>query len=238
MQSDTAVADRTGGVNAAGPLELQRTPVPVTYRVHQMLQLIDTSTLREKRLAVAAAFGSTDVIESLPIRLPDHYRTQIEVAASLLSASDAVRFACDCTDRVLERWENLFPSDQRPRNALEAARSWLNGVGTAQSLKAAGRSASDAGTEHDDTSTLPDDRPELTAALYAADAASHAALAAQDATSAHQLRPPIPNMVFGAVGNCARFATHAAKDEHAERHWQKARLAELLLESENRVEHS
>ena len=203
-----------------------------------MLQRIDTSTLREKRLAVAVAFGSTDVIESLPIRLPGRYRTQIEIAASLLSASDAVRFACDCAERVLERWENLFPSDQRPRNALEAVRSWLNGVGTAQSLKAAGRSASDAGTEHGDTSTLPDDHPELTAAHYAADAASHAALAAHDATWSHQLRPPIPNMVFGAVGHSARFATHAAKNEQAEMQWQKARLAELLLESENKAEHS
>ena len=202
-----------------------------------MMQLIDTSTLSEKRLAVAAAFGSRDMIVSLPIKLPDHYRTQIEIAVSLLPASDAVRFACDCADRVLERWENLFPSDQRPRNALAAARSWLNGVGTAQTLKAAGRSAADAGTEHDDTSTLPDDHPELTAALYAAEAASHAALAAQDATSSHQLRPPIPNMVFGAVGHCARFATHAAKNEQAEMQWQKARLAELLLESENRAEH-
>ncbi len=202
-----------------------------------MLQLIDTSTLREKRLALAAAFGSADVIESLPIRLPDRYRTQIEIAASLLSASDATRFACDCAGRVLERWEDLFPYDQRPRNALEAARSWLNGVGTAQSLKAAGRSASDAGTEHGDRSNLPVDHPELTAALDAADAASHAALAADDVTWSHQLRPPIPNMVFGAVGRCAHFATHAAKNEQAERHWQKARLAELLLESENKAEH-
>lgn len=203
-----------------------------------MMQLVDTSTLREKRLAVAAAFGSTDVIERLPIKLLGHYRTQIEIAASLLSASDAVGFACDCAERVLERWENLFPSDQRPRNAFEAARSWLNGVGTAQSLEAAWRGASYAGIENEDSSTLPEDHPELTAALYAAHAASHAALAAQHATSSHELRPPIPCMVFDAVGHCARFATHASKDEQAEMHWQKARLAELLLESENRAEHS
>lgn len=197
-----------------------------------MIQLIDTSTLREKRLAIAAAFGPPNATEALPIKLPDHFRTQIELAIQLLPVREAVRFVCECAERVLDRCESLFPSDSRPRKALEAARLWVEGVGTSESLELAWRGASDAGIEEDDTSTLPEDHPELTAALYAADAASHAALAAHEASLSHWPTHQFPIGLCGAIGHGARFSTHAAPDEKAEMQWQKSRLAELLMREE------
>lgn len=203
-----------------------------------MIQLIDTSTLREKRLAIAAAFGSPNALGALPINLPDHFRTQIELAVALLPADVAVRFACECAERVLDRWETLFPSDLRPRRALEAARLWLEGVGTSETLEVAWRGAADASIENDDTSTLPENHPELTAALHAADAASHAALAGQLALRLCEPNSPLSDFDCNAVGYCARFSTHAARDEDAEMRWQKSRMAELLLEAETQTEQS
>ena len=197
-----------------------------------MIQLIDTSTLREKRLAMAAAFGWPNATDALPINLPNHFRTQIELAIQLLPVHEAVRFVCECAERVLDRWEILFSSDPRPRRALEAACLWLEGVGTSESLESARRGASDAGIEKDDTSTLPEDHPELTAALYAAHAASHSALAAQEASMSRWPNHQFPLGLCGAIGHGARFSTHAARDEKAEMQWQKSRLAELLMQED------
>ena len=35
-----------------------------------------------------------------------------------------VTFAADCAERVLPKFEDRYPDDQRPRKAIEAARAW------------------------------------------------------------------------------------------------------------------
>src|SRR5690606_37641174 len=45
------------------------------------------------------------------------------VLVRLLRPEDFVAFACDCAERVLHLFENKFPNDDRPRKAIEAARS-------------------------------------------------------------------------------------------------------------------
>ncbi len=36
-------------------------------------------------------------------------------------------FACDCADRVLVKFERVYPDDKRPRLAIEASRKYLKG---------------------------------------------------------------------------------------------------------------
>jgi len=38
-----------------------------------------------------------------------------------------VLWAIDCSDRILDIFETYYPQDMRPRNAIEAARSWSKG---------------------------------------------------------------------------------------------------------------
>jgi hypothetical protein len=43
--------------------------------------------------------------------------------ARLLPPQDRVEWACRCAERVLPVWEAAYPDDDRPRRAIEAARS-------------------------------------------------------------------------------------------------------------------
>lgn len=48
--------------------------------------------------------------------------------AELVAAADKktlVIWACDCADRVLSHVESAYPEDNRPRQAIEAARTWV-----------------------------------------------------------------------------------------------------------------
>ena len=46
-------------------------------------------------------------------------------------------FACDCAERVLPLYEERYPEDKRPRQAIEAARRFANGEATYEELAAA-----------------------------------------------------------------------------------------------------
>jgi len=54
-------------------------------------------------------------------------------------------FACDCAERVIHLYEAKYPNDDRPRNAIEAKRSWLRGDATDGELAAAWAAAWAAG---------------------------------------------------------------------------------------------
>ncbi len=75
-----------------------------------------------------------------------------------------VTFACDCAERALPKFEAKYPTDNHPRNAIEAARRWLADP-TDENRRAAAYAAYAA---------------YAAAAAYAADAAADAAYAADD----------------------------------------------------------
>ena len=89
-------------------------------------------------------------------------------------------YAADCAERVVSLYEKDYPTDTRPRKAIQAARDFANGKITAEELNAAYDAAYDA---------------TAAAAAYAAYAAAayaaYAAAAAADAAAA-AARPPTP----------------------------------------------
>ena len=59
-------------------------------------------------------------------------------------------WAADCAERVLPLFEQKYPSDDRPRKAIEAARSWTRGeirVGEARAAAVAAHAAARAACE-------------------------------------------------------------------------------------------
>ena len=99
---------------------------------------------------------------------------------SLLEKPIAVRFACQCAERVLPIFESKCPDDKRPRRAIEAALKWLNDPSEA-SRNAANAAAAAAAAAN----------------AYAADAAAYAANAAarnsERKWQANQLRRLVRN---------------------------------------------
>jgi hypothetical protein len=130
----------------------------------------------------------------------------------------AVTFAADCAERVLPIFEARFPDDDRPRKAIEAARSsdaYANAAAYAANAAAAyaANAAHAAHAAH-------------AAGAYAADAAAYAAYAAAHAADA----------AYADANAAAYAAAHAAYAAYAadaeERAWQGRHLLRLI-EKEN-----
>ena len=108
-------------------------------------------------------------------------------------------FACDCAESVLHIYEEEYPDDNRPRNAIEVARRYALGQATEEELQAA-RNAADASWSAAwdaaryaarDAARYAADAAgaaaaAMSAASYAAAAASYAADAAWDAEAKKQ----------------------------------------------------
>jgi hypothetical protein len=54
------------------------------------------------------------------------YDDKVWVAQRLLTKEQAVEWSCLCAESVLENYEKEYPGDDRPRKAIEAARSGEN----------------------------------------------------------------------------------------------------------------
>ncbi|MCU1681469.1 MAG: hypothetical protein JWQ81_2208 [Amycolatopsis sp.] len=110
------------------------------------------------------------------------------------------RWAADCAERVLIFFEDEFPGDKRPREAVEAAQAWACGELTVGDARIAAFGAHAAARDTVRTS-----------ARAAARAAGHAAETAY------------------VVGNARHAATYAATAlGGAERDWQRTQLATHL----------
>ena len=120
-------------------------------------------------------------------------------------------FACDCAARVLPIYEKKYPKDDRPRNAIEAARKYAKGEITRPEVDTAAVAARAAAAE-----------AAWAAAMAAARAAAMAA--ARDAAMA-AARDAAWDAAMAAARDAAR---DAAWD--AERKWQTQRLLEILNE--------
>ena len=129
-----------------------------------------------------------------------------------------VRFAADCAERVLPIFEAKYPNDDRPRKAVEAARSGDAQRARAASAAAAAYAAADAASAY---------AAYASASAYAAYAAADAAASA-DAASAYAYAAYASASAYAAYAAASAYAAYAAADA-AERKWQSERLAALLL---------
>jgi hypothetical protein len=195
-----------------------------------LLALLASGKLEKRQLEMAAALGHKRALATgaRGPALPEHYRSKIKMAASLLSHHDAVSFAVDCAIRVLDNWESIRPTDKRPREVLKATRSWLLRQEPEESLPALVESASDAGIEARDPGQMQVDRA-LAAGIFAANSAAHAGLAAQHASAIARPQEADPDGIEDCVAYAGRFAVSAAGDPDAEREWQLKQLANYLL---------
>jgi hypothetical protein len=111
-------------------------------------------------------------------------------------------WAADCAEHVLFRFEDVYPDDDRPRKAIEAARAYVRGELDMQEVRkfafAAHAAARDA------------TRPE---SIAAARSAGHAA------ATAH---------VYTHAKHAATYALKSAIDPGREREWQLLKLPESL----------
>lgn len=110
-------------------------------------------------------------------------------------------WAADCAQHVLHLFEEMQPNDDRPRRAIDQARTWARGEITMSQARAAGGHA-------------------MAAARNLSGAARHAAFAAgQAAVVAH-----VAAHELGAAAYAIKAARAAALDGRAECEWQRAQL--------------
>jgi hypothetical protein len=114
-----------------------------------------------------------------------------------------VSIAVECAEHVLHIYEAKYPDDKRPRQAIEAAKAWLDNPCDAT------RNAADAAAYAADAAD---------AAAYAADAAYDAAYAAAYAAYAAD-----------AAAYAAAYAAYAA-DAAAERLWQSDAIRNIVAD--------
>jgi hypothetical protein len=125
-----------------------------------------------------------------------------------------IEFACRCAEHVLHFYEDKYPDDKRPREAIEAARAYAEGRGSAAEAAEAAEAAAWAAWAAEAAE----------ATWAAAEAAAWAARAAEAAEAAEATWAA--GDAAGAAAGAARAAEAAARAD--EREWQKQTFLELL----------
>ncbi|MDR2929400.1 MAG: hypothetical protein LBV06_00585 [Propionibacteriaceae bacterium] len=125
-------------------------------------------------------------------------------------------WAADCAEHVVSVFESVRPADQRPRQAIEAARRWVAGAVTMTEAKGLAGAAQTAAREVKGVSE---------AARLATLAAGQAAVVAH--VAAHELGAAAYAIraVMESVPKTGREAARVA-----ERDWQRRRLPEPIRE--------
>jgi hypothetical protein len=152
----------------------------------------------------------------------------------------AVQWAAECAKRVLRHYEDRYPEDKRPREAIQAALKWAKdpteanrnaayaayaAAATAASSAFAGASAAYASAAY----AAASDAAYAAAYAYAtaaADAAAYAAYAASAAYAAATAAYATAATAAADAATAAADAAYAAREK--EREWQSDRLLELL----------
>ncbi|MEO8394015.1 MAG: putative immunity protein [Chloroflexota bacterium] len=122
-------------------------------------------------------------------------------------------WAADCAERVLPYFEENYPADNRPRNAIEAGRAWVRGEFKMTEARKAAFAAHAAAR----------DAHQAAEACSAARAAGHAAATAHVASHA----------VYAA--SYAAAAVRDASDDAAttkERDWQYQHLSDFISQED------
>lgn len=121
-------------------------------------------------------------------------------------------WAADCAERVLPYFEEEYPTDDRPRKAIEAARAWTRGEIRVGPARAAAVAAHAAARDADEG-----------AARFAARAAGHAVATAHMAGHArHAAAYALKAVTYAAVSSDAAAAIATEHD------WQYRHLPEHL----------
>jgi len=123
-------------------------------------------------------------------------------------------FACDCAESVLHLFEDRHPDDNRPRNAIEVARSHANGEATTIELEEARAAAWDAASAAWAAASDAASAASKAAAIAAAGTASDAARAVWAARDAAAIA------AAGTAMGAARAvwaASDAARDSEREK---------------------
>jgi hypothetical protein len=135
-----------------------------------------------------------------------------------------IEFACRCAEHVLHFYEDKYPDDKRPREAIEAARAYAEGRGSAAEAAEAAWDAWEAAAR---AAWAAEDAARAAAraaawAAWAAEAARDVARAAWDAARAAE-----------AAARAAAWAAESDADARAaaeadEQEWQKQTFLGLL----------
>jgi hypothetical protein len=144
-------------------------------------------------------------------------------AVGMLTRVIAVQWAAECAQRVLKHYEDRYPNDKRPREAIDAALRWAKDPSEAN-RDAAANAAGNAAAYAADAAHAAH------YAFNAADAAHAAHYAANAAHVAHVAHAAAAAANAVAAAHYAANATHrdAQAGSDAEREWQANRLLELL----------
>jgi len=126
------------------------------------------------RIAQLIGSGKTP-LQILELDIPAKDRVWVMTREGILTHSELVQFAINCAERVLEDFESRYPSDKRPRVAIETAKKWLRNPTSANAANAAYAAANAAAANAAYAAY---------AAAYAANAAANAAYAAYAAANA------------------------------------------------------
>jgi len=162
-----------------------------------------TTTLRRLRAKNACANRYAHLVAALGDGWGDDQEISIAKILESNGISDAAwalwacawadslarEFAAACAERVLPLYESAYPSDDRPRRAIEAARAYARGEIDAASLSAAAMAVRDAARAARDAAWAAE-----AAAAGAVDAWS-AARAARDASWAAEAAAQIADAV-------------------------------------------
>ncbi len=124
------------------------------------------------------------------------------------------RFACDCAEQVLPRWRAHRAGDEGPRAAIAAARGFAAGEVSAAALSAAWTEVRAAWREAE--------------AALGADAP--AVCAARSACCVARGGEADPSLVQEATEHAARTARQPRAPGNPVHDWQRARLADYLLD--------
>ena len=121
-------------------------------------------------------------------------------------------WAADCAEHVLMYFEEKYPGDNRPRNAIEAGRAWVRGERAMSEARAAAVAAHAAARDAVEA-----------AARAAARAAGHAAATTHMAGHAgHAAAYAVKAVAYAAAPSDAAAATATERD------WQYRHLPEHL----------
>ena len=123
-------------------------------------------------------------------------------------------WACDCAQRVLPFFEEVYRADRRPRQAIDTGRAWVRtGIFNMRAIRAAALGA------HAAARTAPAFSP----------ARSSARAAGQAVAAAHSGRHAIAAAIYAATAvRDAASASDADSAVFQEREWQYRRLRQLL----------
>jgi hypothetical protein len=153
----------------------------------------------------------------------------------------AVQWAAECARRVLKHYEDRYPEDKRPREAIQAALKWAKdpteanrnaaadaayaayAAAASASADAAASASADASA---DAAASASADAYADAAAYAADAADAAATAAAYAYA--YAATYAAYAAYAAASDAASASAAASDAREKEREWQSDRLLELL----------